>query len=103
MPRFSKDCLSGHRAVTQAAACSPKANLLWQAVLGHIDLWGGHAERYAEYRCLLGMGVHRIHVTQLHSSQVHSLSSTPLGRARCTLLKTAICCNENEPPVRAAP
>lgn len=41
MPRFSKDCLSGHRAVTQAAACSPKANLLWQAVLGHIDLWGG--------------------------------------------------------------
>lgn len=62
--RFPSDRESAFRAGLEIAVGEPGWRRAWAVrgqanqFLGHIDL-RGHSERYAEHRCLLGMGVHR--------------------------------------------
>ena len=67
----SKSCLpydkeEAFRAGLNVLVGSPGWRRAWVArasnrqIVGHIDLWS-HPVRFAEHRCLLGMGVHRNH------------------------------------------
>jgi ribosomal protein S18 acetylase RimI-like enzyme len=65
-PRFPSERSAAFRSGLTVPVGQTGWRRLWVAVsaaeriIGHIDL-RGHAERFAEHRCLLGMGVDRAH------------------------------------------
>ena len=64
--RFPADKEKSYRDGLNVPVGSPGWRRAWVArvsnrqIVGHIDLWS-HPVRFAEHRCLLGMGVHRNH------------------------------------------
>lgn len=85
---FPEDRKDAFRAGLEIGVGEPGWRRAWVArgenrqILGHIDL-RSHAERYAQHRCLLGMGVHR-------SLRRRGLGAALIAKARCWAASTEL-------------
>jgi ribosomal protein S18 acetylase RimI-like enzyme len=87
--RFPADKEKSYRDGLNVPVGSPGWRRAWVArvssrgIVGHIDLWS-HPVRFAEHRCLLGMGVHRNH-RKLGLGAALLLHATEWALAKTTL------------------